>query len=102
MNAYTFTAVFEKEPGTKETYNVSVPALPGCLTFGESLREAQYNIQEAMEGYLESLLEDGQPIPNNKKVRPKKNALVRDVVVVVKHEVNAGFPTYETSFAASA
>jgi len=41
----------------------SVPALPGCHSQGRTREEALRNIQEAIEGYLAVLVEDGQPIP---------------------------------------
>ena len=44
-------------------YVASVPALPGCHTQGESLEEAQRNVKEAIELYLESLVAHGEPIP---------------------------------------
>jgi antitoxin HicB len=36
-------------------YVVSVPALPGCHTQGETLEEAERNVKEAIGLYLESL-----------------------------------------------
>ncbi len=39
-----------------------VPALPGCHTQGETLKEAERNIREAIELYLESLLAHGEPL----------------------------------------
>lgn len=44
-------------------FNASVPALPGCRSFGESKQEAYENCLEAMEAYLESLDREGDPIP---------------------------------------
>jgi predicted RNase H-like HicB family nuclease len=39
------------------------PALPGCLSQGRTRREVLRNIREAIEAYVESLLEDGLPVP---------------------------------------
>lgn len=39
------------------------PALPGCLSQGKTRSEALSNIQEAIQGYLESLEKHGEPIP---------------------------------------
>lgn len=44
-------------------YNATVPALPGCRSFGETKREAYRNCLEAMDAYLESLEREGDPIP---------------------------------------
>lgn len=40
-----------------------VPSLPGCITQGTSRAEALANVQEAIEGYLESLRAHDEPIP---------------------------------------
>lgn len=40
-----------------------VPALPGCISQGETRAEALTNIKEAIEGYLESLRAHDEPIP---------------------------------------
>lgn len=39
------------------------PALPGCISQGQTRAEALDNIKEAMAGYLESLQAHGDPIP---------------------------------------
>ena len=40
-----------------------VPALPGCVSQGESRQEALENIREAIAGYLESLEDHQEPVP---------------------------------------
>jgi len=40
-----------------------VPALPGCVSQGETREEAARNIKEAIELYLESLQAHDEPIP---------------------------------------
>jgi predicted RNase H-like HicB family nuclease len=40
-----------------------VPSLPGCVSQGATREEAVRNVREAIEGYLESLRERGEPIP---------------------------------------
>ncbi|MEX1139689.1 MAG: type II toxin-antitoxin system HicB family antitoxin [Bacteroidota bacterium] len=40
-----------------------VPSLPGCISQGKTRKEAITNIQEAMEGYLESLKARNEPVP---------------------------------------
>lgn len=44
-------------------YVVEVPALPGCISQGKTRSEAVDNIKEAIAGYLESLQENGDPVP---------------------------------------
>ena len=41
----------------------SCPALPGCVSQGETRQEATENIQEAIEGYLKSLHKHGDAVP---------------------------------------
>jgi antitoxin HicB len=39
------------------------PALPGCVSQGQTRAEATANIRKAIEGYLESLKKHGDPVP---------------------------------------
>lgn len=41
----------------------TVPSLPGCVSQGATREEAVRNAREAIEGYLDSLRERGEPIP---------------------------------------
>jgi predicted RNase H-like HicB family nuclease len=40
-----------------------VPDLPGCITTGRTLEEAESNIREAIAGHLKTLREFGEPVP---------------------------------------
>ena len=44
-------------------YFVKIPDLPGCLSQGETVKEALNNIKEAKELWLESAFEDKAEIP---------------------------------------
>lgn len=44
-------------------YVVTCPALPGLVTEGDTLEEARAMATDAIKGYLESLKQDGEPIP---------------------------------------
>jgi predicted RNase H-like HicB family nuclease len=44
-------------------YVVSVPALPGCVSEGDTRAEALKNIREAIELYVEDCRESGDPVP---------------------------------------
>ncbi|MCY3015008.1 MAG: type II toxin-antitoxin system HicB family antitoxin [Planctomycetota bacterium] len=57
-----FTVVLEQEPD--EGFVASVPALPGCVSQGDTREEALRNIREAIELYLEDCRESGAPIPS--------------------------------------
>jgi len=56
-----YTVIIEK--GRESGYVVYAPALKGCVSQGKTKEQALKNIKEAMEVYIEALLEDGLPIP---------------------------------------
>ncbi|MEQ9290282.1 MAG: type II toxin-antitoxin system HicB family antitoxin [Cyclobacteriaceae bacterium] len=49
-------------------FTVMVPSLEGCITYGENLAEAKKNAKEAIELYIESLNEDGLPVPSDENL----------------------------------
>lgn len=51
------------EPEEDGGFSVWVPALPGCVSQGETRQEAIENVREAIQCYLESCLKHGEPIP---------------------------------------
>jgi antitoxin HicB len=59
---YHYTIILHPEP-VEGGYSVSVPALPGCLTQGETIEEAITMAKDAVRLYLESLIADGEPVP---------------------------------------
>lgn len=61
-----YSVLFQKEP--EGGYTVIVPSLPGCVTYGKDLNEAQKMAREAIEIYLESLKEHNEEIPNQEEV----------------------------------
>ena len=50
---------------TDETgwYVVECPSLPGCISQGRTRAEALKNIQDAIDGYIASLEQHGEPVP---------------------------------------
>ena len=44
-------------------YIAYVPVLRGCVSQGQTRDEALENLKEAMQLYIEALLEDGLPVP---------------------------------------
>jgi predicted RNase H-like HicB family nuclease len=49
----SYRILLRKEP--EGGYTVTVPSLPGCVTYGKSIEEATEIAKEAIELYLESL-----------------------------------------------
>jgi len=62
MTEYKFTIVIERQ--TEGEYLVSVPALPGCYTEGQTLEEARLMAHDAIQAYCASLRKHGEPIPS--------------------------------------
>ena len=52
------------QPAEEGGYIVSCPALPGCVTQGETTEAALEMIRDAIEGYIESLHAHGEPVPS--------------------------------------
>ncbi|WP_436416720.1 type II toxin-antitoxin system HicB family antitoxin [Petrimonas sp.] len=63
MLTYNIQLRKENEGG----YTVIVPALPGCITYGETVDEAIEMAKEAVELYVEELAERGEPIPDDSR-----------------------------------
>jgi predicted RNase H-like HicB family nuclease len=59
--AYTF--VFSPEP--EGGYTVTCPALPGLVTYGETLAEARAMALDAMDGLIEVMLDKNEPLPES-------------------------------------
>ncbi len=55
-----YTVVIEKGPSSFGAY---VPDLPGCIAAAETKEEVLELIQEAIEFHLESIKEEGVPVP---------------------------------------
>lgn len=55
-----YTVVLEQEPDGG--YVASVPALPGCVSQGDTRQAALDNIREAIELYVEDCREAGDPV----------------------------------------
>ncbi len=62
MKRQTFQLVFETDP--KKGYTVTVPSLPGCVTYGKDMREARAMAREAIGLYLEDMAVHGEKLPN--------------------------------------
>ncbi|MHB8360106.1 MAG: type II toxin-antitoxin system HicB family antitoxin [Thermoplasmataceae archaeon] len=69
-----YTVVLEKDEDG--IYVATVPALPGCISDGKTVEEALTNIREAIQGFIDDMKSDGEPIPG-------------DVEIIGNVEVNA-------------
>ena len=86
---YSFTVVFEpldpisivRNKGKKfrqarnlsyPGYQVTVPLLPGLVTYGRTLAEARQLARDAIRCHIEGLRKDGEPIPDESAARKEK------------------------------
>jgi predicted RNase H-like HicB family nuclease len=58
------------EPSDEGGFTAIVPSLPGCISEGETVKEALANVQEAIQLYLEPVDDDWVA---------KENALVHEI-----------------------
>ena len=85
MKQYQFEVIFtaQEEGG----FTAEVPDLPGCVSEGETLEEAELNIKEAIELYVETLEARGLPLPE------------RDLSKVLKMQMIVVRPTTKKIYA---
>lgn len=60
---YTYKIHLHKEQ--EGGYTVMVPALPGCITYGNDIDEAMAMAREAIEVYVEELQSRGEIVPDD-------------------------------------
>ena len=70
MKVLNYTVIFE--PQSEGGYTAMVPALPGCISEGDSLEESREMIADAIKAYCESLIKDGKPLPKDIDAEPIK------------------------------
>ena len=61
---YTYKIHLHKEE--EGGFTAIIPALPGCVTYGENLDEAISMVKEAIELYIEELKDRNEIIPDDK------------------------------------
>ena len=55
--------IYELREEPEGGYTINVPALPGCISFGDTIEEAMTMIADAMEGWLFVARREGLSIP---------------------------------------
>ncbi len=66
MSEYQYTIILDPDP-EEGGYTVTVPALPGCVTQGETIEEAIAMAKDAIRLYIETLIADGEPVPQERE-----------------------------------
>jgi predicted RNase H-like HicB family nuclease len=62
-SAVTYSVVIHRADPDETGYWAEVPALPGCVTQGQTLDETMVNAREAILGHLEALVAAGEAVP---------------------------------------
>ena len=65
MPTHTYRVLLNAEP--EGGFTVTVPSLPGCITYGNDLDHALEMAQEAILGYIEILKENNEVVPDDNK-----------------------------------
>jgi antitoxin HicB len=60
MRVLSYRVILKPEP--EGGFTVTVPALPGCITYGSDIEEAKRMVKDAIQVYLESLKKHSEPI----------------------------------------
>lgn len=63
---FSYTVIYQSDP--EGGYIAFVPSLNGCHTQGDTLEEAEKNIKEAIQLYLESLNQYKERIPQETRI----------------------------------
>jgi antitoxin HicB len=66
MRKLSYRILLKPEP--EGGYTVLVPTLPGCITYGKTLAEAQKMAKDAIRVYLKSLKKHGEPIVDDSEI----------------------------------
>ena len=79
----TYTVVLLRERDGR--YSVSVPALKGCHTWGDTLPDALGHVQNAIRAFVASLRDRGLPVPED---TPDVNVSMRETAEAFVYQVN--------------
>lgn len=71
----TYTVVLSPEPDDS-AFTVTVPAMPGVVTWGSTVDEALASAREAIELHLEGFLERGQTFPPDRSFTDDQTHIV--------------------------
>jgi predicted RNase H-like HicB family nuclease len=65
MKSYVFKVAIEpdKFEDGREAWHAFCPSLKGCHTWGHTSEEALSNLRDAIDLYVQDLIESGEPIP---------------------------------------
>jgi len=71
IKTYVFKVIIEEDSfdDGRQAYHVYCPSLKGARTWGYTQEEALKNIREVVEMTVESMIEHGEPIPEEPEIQ---------------------------------
>lgn len=96
MKQYIYPAQFINEDNG--TVSVFFPDLKGCMTYDDSLEGAALMAKEALEGFVDVLLENNEPLPPPSDIKDvhADNGIVMYVVADLKNMEKENKPVKKT------
>ena len=83
-----YAVVFEQAPNN---YCAYAPDVPGCISTGKNWLHMQMMIREALTGHIESMLEDGEAVPEQ---RMSIEDAMADYIEPLTEEEQASYAKY--------
>jgi predicted RNase H-like HicB family nuclease len=65
MKSYTYRVIIEEDGNQFHGY---VPALLGCHTFGKTVEATRKNLREAIQLFVESIVESKEEVPEDRGI----------------------------------
>lgn len=87
MSEYVYPALFH--PNDDDTYTITYPDLPGCISEGKTIGNAMYMAQSALTQWVEYLIDKGQAIPSASSLRDIRTE-GNEFVTLIRSEVKDG------------
>jgi predicted RNase H-like HicB family nuclease len=88
-----YAVIFWRGDEGEQPWGVTVPDLPGCISAGETLEEADHCVREAIELHIEGMLEDGVPVPEPRT----QIGAVAAAMLSLRRFFRRGFPLFRGS-----
>ena len=85
MAEYVYPAVFHANDDG--SYTITYPDLPGCISEGKSLENALFMAQDALQVWLDCMIQDDIPIPNAsslQEIHPEQGEFVNLIRAVTR------------------
>ena len=82
-----YKIIITKDPD-EGFYVAEVPTLSPCITYGETLSEALEMAKEAIEGVIESRMENGYPIPDDNEALQQQQTQFEAIIPIDRNSAD--------------